>query len=157
MSKNITISSSDDTEIQITYEIASKSRTILAMMGDPEDEDDLSEEIYDTVIPLTAIETDVLQFIIKYIKDSADENEFWKRQFINDNFKDNDEFLYKVIIGSNYLDIPELLDLCCEKVAQYIKDCSSTEEIRKKFNIENDFSPEEEEKIKTDNPWLSYN
>lgn len=157
MSKNITISSSDGTEISLAYDFASQSKTILAMMGDPENEDDLSDEIYDNVIPLTAIETDVLQFIIKYIENSASKDKIWKMKFINDNFKDNDELLYKVIVGSNYLDIPELLDLCCEKVAQYIKECSSTKEIRQKFNIENDFTPEEEAKIKTDNPWLSYN
>lgn len=33
------------------------------------------------------------------------------------------------------------------QVAEYIKQCKTPEEIRKRFNIKNDFTPEEEEEV----------
>ena len=55
-------------------------------------------------------------------------------------------------MGANYLDIPPLVDLACAKVASMIKG-KTPEEIRKRFNIENDFSPEEEEAVRAENRW----
>lgn len=37
----------------------------------------------------------------------------------------------------------DLLDLTCKTVAEYIKQCKTPEEIRQRFNIPNDFTPEE--------------
>ena len=54
------------------------------------------------------------------------------------------EELFELIKASNYLDIKPLLELACAKVASLIKN-KSIEEIRKFFNIENDFTPEEEQ------------
>lgn len=45
-----------------------------------------------------------------------------------------------------------MLDLTCQTVADMIKE-KTPEEIYKTFNIENDFTPEEEEKIKRENAW----
>jgi len=45
--------------------------------------------------------------------------------------------------AANYLDIKSLLDLTCKRVADMIKG-KKPEEIRKEFNIVNDFTPEEE-------------
>ncbi|KAK7270000.1 hypothetical protein RIF29_22853 [Crotalaria pallida] len=60
--------------------------------------------------------------------------------------------LYDLIMAANYLDIKSLLDLICQTVADMIKG-KSPEEIRKIFNIKNDFTPEEEEEIKKENKW----
>jgi len=54
--------------------------------------------------------------------------------------------------AANYLDIKGLLDLTCQSVADMIKS-KSVEEIRKIFNIKNDFTPEEEEAIRKENEW----
>jgi S-phase kinase-associated protein 1 len=54
--------------------------------------------------------------------------------------------------AANYLDIKALLDLGCKTVANMIKG-KSPEEIRKTFNIQNDFTPEEEEQIRRENEW----
>ncbi|CAN0904303.1 SKP1-like protein 11 [Linum grandiflorum] len=52
----------------------------------------------------------------------------------------------------DYLNIKELLDLTCRKAAHMISE-KTTEEMRKIFNIKNDFTPEEEANIRIDNRW----
>ena len=39
--------------------------------------------------------------------------------------------------AANYLDIKSLLDLTCKTVADYIKQCKTPQEIRRRFNIKN--------------------
>ena len=62
------------------------------------------------------------------------------------------EVLFELILAANYLDIKSLLDLTCAKVASMIKG-KTTEEIRKQFNIVNDFTPEEEAQVREENRW----
>ena len=50
------------------------------------------------------------------------------------------------------MDIKSLLELSCAKVASLIKGMTIPE-TRKFFNIENDFSPEEEAQIMDENKW----
>ncbi|OWF34583.1 S-phase kinase-associated protein 1 [Mizuhopecten yessoensis] len=54
--------------------------------------------------------------------------------------------------AANYLDIKGLLDVTCKTVANMIKG-KSPEEIRKTFNIKNDFTPAEEEQVRKENEW----
>lgn len=53
---------------------------------------------------------------------------------------------YLYFQAANYLDIKGLLDVTCKTVANMIKG-KSPEEIRKTFNIKNDFTPAEEEQV----------
>merc|ERR1712166_15083 len=62
------------------------------------------------------------------------------------------EILFELILAANYLDIKPLLDLTCAKVASMIKG-KTPEEIRKQFNIVNDFTPEEEAQVREENKW----
>jgi len=76
----------------------------------------------------------------------------WIKEEIDDEL-DSQTLLFELIKDVNYMDIPELLNLLCAKVASQIKG-KTPAEIRKTFNITEDFTPEEEAKIKKDNPWL---
>lgn len=69
------------------------------------------------------------------------------------NFVDIDqESLFELILAANFLNIKPLLDLTCGKVASMIKG-KNVEEIRRQFNIINDFTPEQEAQIRDENKW----
>lgn len=54
--------------------------------------------------------------------------------------------LKTLLQAANYLDIKGLLDVTCKTVANMIKG-KTPEEIRKTFNIKNDFTEEEEAQV----------
>ena len=56
------------------------------------------------------------------------------------------EEVYDIISAANYLEIPSLTELGCAKVGCLMKN-KTIPELRKMFNIENDFTPEEERTI----------
>lgn len=49
----------------------------------------------------------------------------------------------EILLAANFLEIEDLLGLACAKVASKLKN-KSIMEIKQFFNIENDFTPEEE-------------
>uniref|UniRef100_W6NB46 SKP1 component and Exonuclease domain containing protein n=1 Tax=Haemonchus contortus TaxID=6289 RepID=W6NB46_HAECO len=77
----------------------------------------------------------------------------WDKQF----FSVDQETVFELILAANYLDISGLLDVVCRVVANMING-KTPDEIRRTFNIINDFSPEEEARIRKENAWrLPYN
>ena len=62
------------------------------------------------------------------------------------------DILFELILAANFMDIKPLLDLTCATVASMIKG-KTPEEIRKTFNIVNDFTPEEEAQVREENKW----
>lgn len=79
---------------------------------------------------------------------SEDEVKAWDLEFV----KVDQATLFDLILAANYLNIKGLLDLTCQTVANMIKG-KTPEEIRKTFNIKNDFTPEEEEEVRRENQW----
>jgi len=80
-------------------------------------------------------------------KTSGDISE-WDKRFM----KVEQDVLFEIILAANYMAIEGLVDLGCKTVANMIKG-KSPEEIRKTFNIQNDFTPEEEDQIRRENEW----
>ncbi|CAN0923061.1 SKP1-like protein 1A [Linum grandiflorum] len=106
-------------------------------------------------IPLPNVESKILAKVIEYCKkhietEALDAAEL--KQWDVDFAKVDQATLYDLILAANYLDIKGLLDLTCQTVADMIKG-KTPEEIRKTFNIKNDFTPEEEAEVRRENQW----
>ena len=82
--------------------------------------------------------------------ESLDQIPKWDEDFFNV----DQALVFELILAANYLDIKGLLNLGCKIVAKMIRG-KTPEEIRKHFNIKNDFTPEEEEKIRKENEWCN--
>lgn len=57
-------------------------------------------------------------------------------------------------MAANYLNIKGLFDVTCEKVANVIKR-DSPDEIRKMFDIKDDFTEVEADEVRKQNNWLT--
>ncbi|KAJ4803205.1 SKP1 [Rhynchospora pubera] len=151
--KKITLKSSDGEVFEVLEVVAMESQTIRHMI-----EDDCAENS----IPLPNVNSKILSKVIEYCskhvaaadeasaasKAPAEEGSAWDAEFV----KVDQATLFDLILAANYLNIKGLLDLTCQTVADMIKG-KSPEDIRKTFNIKNDFSPEEEEEIRRENQW----
>lgn len=85
------------------------------------------------------------------VSSESDEREFPAVAAVGRGYMSDARIVYHVQ-AANYLNIKNLLDLTCQTVADMIKG-KTPEEIRKTFNIKNDFTPEEEEEVRRENQW----
>jgi len=143
-------------KIPVPKKVAMMSELVKTMAeGDKEEKE----------IPLPNVKSAVLNKVVAYMKyhvdnpakeiekplKSANMNEVvsqWDADFVDV----DQELLFELILAANYMDIKPLLDLTCAKVASMIKG-KTPEQIRKTFNITNDFTPEEEEAVRAENKW----
>ncbi|CZR59091.1 probable SKP1-kinetochore protein complex CBF3, subunit D [Phialocephala subalpina] len=156
----LTLVANDGQKMQVDRQVAEKSVLIKNMLDDLGDDAMLSAEI-----PIPNVNDTVLKKVIEWCEhhkaDPAASNDDdsdsrkkttdideWDQKFM----QVDQEMLFEIILASNYLDIKPLLDVGCKTVANMIKG-KSPEEIRKTFNITNDFTPEEEEQIRRENEW----
>lgn len=80
-----------------------------------------------------------------FIKKNTDKNYIirWNNRFFN--LPDN--ILFQIIEASCFLDIDSLFELSCNEVANIIKKCNTPNDVRKRFNIKDDITSEEQEEI----------
>mmetsp|Transcript_12954 Transcript_12954/g.33055 ORF Transcript_12954/g.33055 Transcript_12954/m.33055 type:complete len:173 (+) Transcript_12954:112-630(+) len=144
---------------EVSRETAMQSMLVKEMVDEEEGEDSVLD------IPLPNVKSSVLEKVVEFcshhVKEpmpdiekplkSANMNEVvseWDANFVDL----DQEALFELILAANYMDIKSLLDLTCAKVASMIKG-KSPEEIRETFNITNDFTPEEEARVREENKW----
>ncbi|RCV12710.1 hypothetical protein SEVIR_2G301700v4 [Setaria viridis] len=161
--KMLMLVSCDKENFEVEESVARESRTILHMIEDG---------CTDNGIPIPNVNGKILAKVIEYCKkhvearrgadgdgdaaeptaatNKASEDEL--KTFDADFVKVDQGTLFDLILAANYLDIKGLLDLTCQTVADMIKG-KTPEEIRKTFNIKNDFTPEEEEEVRRENQW----
>jgi S-phase kinase-associated protein 1 len=121
----------------------------------------IEDNCADSGIPLPNVTGKILAKVIEYCKKhvqgagseegkplNEDDLKAWDLDFV----KVDQATLFELILAANYLNIKSLLDLTYQSGADMIKD-KTPEEVRKIFSIENDFTPEEEEKIRQENKW----
>jgi S-phase kinase-associated protein 1 len=125
-----------------------------------EDDDDTDKDV-----PITNVKAIVLSKVIDYcthyqeepmtpittpLKSSRIEDlvQPWYANFV----QVEPTMMFELVTAANYMDIKSLLDLTCLAVSIYIKG-KSAEELRRIFNISDEFSPEEEEQVRAENSW----
>ncbi|CAL9040224.1 SKP1-like protein 1A [Musa acuminata AAA Group] len=154
MDKKIILKSSDGEEFEVDVAVAMESQTIRHMIED---------DCFENGVPLPNVTSRILAKVIEYCRKHVDaasnssgdaskvpdeELKAWDADFV----KVDQATLFDLILAANYLNIKGLLDLTCQTVADMIKG-KTPEEIRKTFNIKNDFTPEEEEEVRRENQW----
>ena len=161
---------SNDQPKPIEYQVSREAAKMSGLIKDMLEDQGEGEE---AIIPVPNVSGRTLKYVLEYVEhhhnNRADAIEKplkgkieeviteWDKAFLfTDLVKNHDEkqheTLIDVIMAANFLNIKDLLDLCCACVASMIKG-KTPEQIRALFNIENDFTPEEEEKIREENRW----
>jgi S-phase kinase-associated protein 1 len=144
--KVLKLKTSDNEVVEVEEKAALQSEIIKSMVEDGHSTDD--------AIPLFKVEKKTLAKIVEWLKKHAsdaskDELDKWDADFLD---VDTD-FLYDLLLASNYLSIEVLLGQLTQKVADIITR-NQPIKIRELFNIKNDFTPEEKEEILKENSWL---
>ncbi|KAL2017134.1 hypothetical protein VTK56DRAFT_2556 [Thermocarpiscus australiensis] len=157
--QKLILQSNENTTIEVDRVVAERSLLIKNLI------EDLGDEAVNSPIPIPNVNDPVLRKVVEWCEhhrndavQSADDDsdnrkkttdiDEWDQKFM----QVDQEMLFEIILAANYLDIKALLDVGCKTVANMIKG-KSPEEIRKTFNITNDFTPEEEEQIRRENEW----
>ncbi|KAK9381850.1 E3 ubiquitin ligase SCF complex, Skp subunit [Kockiozyma suomiensis] len=149
--------SSDGETFSVEKDVAERSILIKNMIEDVGDSS--------TEIPIPNVTANVLKKVLEWCEHhksdpapvSEDDNDSRKKSTDIDEWDQkfmqvDQEMLFEIILAANYLDIKALLEVGCKTVANMIKG-KSPEEIRRQFNIQMDFTPEEEAQIRRENEW----
>ncbi|KAL3845346.1 hypothetical protein ACJIZ3_002749 [Penstemon smallii] len=173
--KKITLRSSDGEVFEVEESVAVLSQTIKHMI-----EDDCADNVIPLPNVTGKILSKVIEYCKRHVESDAAssaakvEDKLASTATTDDDLKAFDDDFVKVdqatlfdlilfpcasglfhwisVNAANYLNIKTLLDLTCQTVADMIKG-KTPEEIRKTFNIKNDFTPEEEEEVRRENQW----
>mmetsp|Transcript_7977 Transcript_7977/g.11308 ORF Transcript_7977/g.11308 Transcript_7977/m.11308 type:complete len:180 (+) Transcript_7977:40-579(+) len=150
-SEEVTICSKDKKKFKISKKAARMSKLIRTTI---EGDSSCNE------IDLFHIEGDIVERIVKYMQyhETVRPREIEKPIKSNRmadlvdpfdaKFCDvNQEVMFKLLLAANYMDIKPLLLLMCAKVASMLKG-KTPPQIRKLFNIRDDYTPEEEEEVR---------
>ena len=155
----IKLRSADAEVFEVDVDVARMSATLRTMMDDLGLQQEEDEEI-----PIQNVNSSILRKVIQWATyhkqdppvSDDDENQEKRSDDISswdaDFLKVDQGTLFEIILAANYLDMKGLLDVSCKQVANMIRG-KTAEDIRKTFNIKNDFTPSEEDQIKRENEW----
>ena len=143
--------SSDGQKFEISAKAAMRSQLVKdSLIGNNEEEIEFN---------VNNVKGDILKKVVEYLEHYENEEpKEIERPLPSQNFRecvdewDNDfididlDTIFQIILASNYLNIKSLLELASAKIASINKG-KTTEDIRKIYGIQNDFTPEEEQQI----------
>ncbi|KAH0870186.1 hypothetical protein HID58_077208 [Brassica napus] len=150
--KKIVLKSSDGESFEVDEAADLESKTIAHMVED---------DCVDNGVPLPNVTSEILAKVIEYLT-RGDESAIVEVHCQSTKtvmslarlgcsvYEIDQATLFKLILAANYLNIKNLPDLTRHTVADMIKG-KTPEEIHTTFNIENDFTPEEEEEVRMEN------
>ncbi|KJH44945.1 Skp1 family, dimerization domain protein [Dictyocaulus viviparus] len=149
--KTYRVQTKDNEICEVPASVLGMSKLITTMLEDLNLQDD------DTPIPIPNVNANVFKKVVLWCEkhmyvDDESNLPYILEQWDDEFFNIDHPMLFEIITAANYLDIPTLLDDGCKRVAQKMRG-KTPEEIRKMFNIVNDFTPEEEEEIRRENAW----
>ncbi|KAJ8752532.1 hypothetical protein K2173_004820 [Erythroxylum novogranatense] len=110
------------------------------------------------VVPLPNADAEPLSHVIEYCSKQVQYRQEMKSDAERDAFSSDfvksrsNEELKEMIMVANYLNVKDLLELLNQAVADRIEN-KSVEYVRSFFGIQNDFTPEEEARLRQENEW----
>lgn len=154
--KKITFRTADQEEFEVDEAIAMEFGTVKNFF-------DENPDASDEPIPLSNVSSKSLSTIIEYCKshlafracessssvEVEAESKAYEELFVKT--LDN-ERLMGLILAANYLNIKYMLDMLNQAAADRIKN-KGVEYVRRLFEVENDYSPEEEAALRAEHPW----
>ena len=154
--RSVKLISQDGIEFDVDVDLIRQSVVIKHMLDDLEGSDD--------AIPVPDVDGDILEKVIRFCEHHRDDAPLSDEERVEARRKPLEGFdaefvrvdhptLFKMILAANFLDIQSMLDTTCKATANLIKG-KTPAQIRQIFNIEGDFTPEEEEEVRKENSWL---
>ncbi len=152
--RTIRLVTNNGEEFAVPENVAKMSNIIANMVGEDPDDDE--------AIPLPNVHSSIMSKVLEFCKHYQEEEPMkeiprplpdnnlatvvspWYANFINS--IDNDT-LAELTKAANYLDIPSLLDLCCARVATYIKQRTPAE-MRELFGIRLNLTAKQEDELR---------
>ncbi|XP_049384740.1 SKP1-like protein 11 [Solanum stenotomum] len=141
----LTLKTCNGKEFVLDEAIVVRSQTIKNMVED---------DCVSNVIPLPNVHSKTMTKLIEYWKKHSEDDVSkdmlmdFDKAFVNVHHS----ILHALILVANFLNDKEILTMMCQEVIDRIKG-KTPEEICKKIDIKNDFTPEEEEEIRKENAW----
>ncbi|MCI09346.1 SKP1-like protein 14-like [Trifolium medium] len=141
-SKTISLKTADGEIFEIEASAAKQMKTVQRLI------DDLGDDI---TIPLHNVFSKELPKIIEYYKKdiTGEITKDFEAEFVKDL---NDEEVKVLFLAANYLDANKLFEFLSQNIADRLES-KSVEYVRKYFGVENDFTPEEESKLREERAW----
>merc|ERR1719263_36651 len=159
--KMVTLVSKDGDKFQVPCKDIKISKLVETFLANDAEEGESDDDDPSSEIPLPQVESAVLVKVIEFAKHYSGEKmatipqplkdmrDFsanvpaWDAKFIDLEL----QLLFKLILAAQFMDIRDLLDLTCAKVASVCMKGKTSEEIRKVFNLPKDETPEEKAKL----------
>ncbi|GLU18284.1 hypothetical protein SLE2022_345900 [Rubroshorea leprosula] len=151
--KTITLKTADRKLFTLAESVAMEFKIVKSFF------DDNPDASSDAVVPLPNVNLGELakisfcceaQLNFRSRGESAkDESKAQQRKFLK---QQTNEELKSLILAANFLEIEDFLDVVNQEAADRIKN-KSVEYVRRFFGIENDYTPEEEAKVRAENAW----
>ena len=144
---SIVLTTKENKEFPLSFEQIKNFKLITSMLGiDDSDENTTYEISEDLKIPID-VSYDTMKKIMQFVDfelENVDKHIHEKLLFYNEYFVCSDTVLFELMNSTDYLQYEELLDKACEKLSDDILKCDSVNDVKLKFKITKEFTPEEE-------------